>query len=369
MKITILQGAFLPVPPLRGGAIEKAWQALGEAFVRAGHEVTHISRLCDMLPSKEEIQGVQHLRIKGEDSCKNSTILKFREFSYVWRARKILPAADILITHAFWAPLLLNPKKYGKIYVHVGRYPKGQMRFYTKVARFQAPSRVVANAISKELPDRDDRVLTIPYPLPFSADQCVPIEHRPKRVLYTGRIHPEKGVLELVRAWRKLPDEVQKEWSLRLVGPWREEQGGAGKVFLEKIKSEANHKIEIKEPVFEEKDLIKQYQKARIFVYPSQAKMGETFGLAVLEAMSCGCVPLVSSLECFSDFIEDGVNGIRIKADTKSFENSLLDELRGLLNSTEVGQLSEQALQTVEAYEVEKVAVQYLMDFENLIGK
>ena len=70
----------------------------------------------------------------------------------------------------------------------------------------------------------------------------------------------------------------------------------------------------------------------------------------------------------FSDFIEDGVNGIRIKADTKSFENSLLDELRGLLNSTEVGQLSEQALQT-EAYEVEKVAVQYLMDFENLIGK
>jgi hypothetical protein len=33
MNISILQGAFLPVPPKRGGAIEKSWQALAEAFV------------------------------------------------------------------------------------------------------------------------------------------------------------------------------------------------------------------------------------------------------------------------------------------------------------------------------------------------
>ena len=56
MKITILQGAFLPVPPLRG-AIEKAWQALGEAFVRAGHEVTHISRLCDNYQKRKSSMG------------------------------------------------------------------------------------------------------------------------------------------------------------------------------------------------------------------------------------------------------------------------------------------------------------------------
>ena len=57
MKITILQGAFLPVPPLRGGAIEKAWQGLGEAFVETGHEVTHISRLWGDLPAREKIRG------------------------------------------------------------------------------------------------------------------------------------------------------------------------------------------------------------------------------------------------------------------------------------------------------------------------
>ena len=61
MRITILQGAFLPVPAIRGGAIEKAWQVLGEAFVKAGHDVTHISRLCDGLPEQESIEGVRHL--------------------------------------------------------------------------------------------------------------------------------------------------------------------------------------------------------------------------------------------------------------------------------------------------------------------
>ena len=241
------------------------------------------------------------------------------------------------------------------------------MRFYQKAARLQAPSRVVAHAVSKELPDGDNRILTIPYPLPFSTDQKVPIEQRPKRALYVGRIHPEKGLLELVNAWRKLPEDVQTEWSLRLVGPWREEQGGGGKAFLEKIKSASENKIEIREPVFEEKDLIKQYQEARIFVYPSQAKTGETFGLAVLEAMSCGCVPLVSSLGCFSDFIENGVNGIQINENRKKLECSLFDGLLDLIHSKKLNQLSGQALQTAKAYHVEKVASQYLTDFENLI--
>ena len=58
MRIAILQGPFLPVPPLRGGAIEKAWFRLGKAFAKEGHEVVHVSRLCDDLPQEETIEGV-----------------------------------------------------------------------------------------------------------------------------------------------------------------------------------------------------------------------------------------------------------------------------------------------------------------------
>ena len=40
------------------------------------------------------------------------------------------------------------------------------------------------------------------------------------------------------------------------------------------------------------------------------AERGETFGLAPLEAMACGAVPIVSDLACFRDFISPGVNGL-----------------------------------------------------------
>ena len=170
MKITILQGAFLPVPAKRGGAIEKAWKLLGEEFANMGHEVIHISRQCDGLPKKEIINGVQHNRVIGADATNNPYFLKLKELVYVLRARKILPKSDILVTHAFWAPIIFPRTKLGKIYVHVGRFPKGQLRLYLKAARFQVPSREVAAAAQTELKHNDQRVRTLPYPLPFSLD-------------------------------------------------------------------------------------------------------------------------------------------------------------------------------------------------------
>src|SRR5262249_25971239 len=41
LRINIVQGAFFPVPALRGSSVEKVWHALGREFARAGHKVTH----------------------------------------------------------------------------------------------------------------------------------------------------------------------------------------------------------------------------------------------------------------------------------------------------------------------------------------
>jgi glycosyltransferase involved in cell wall biosynthesis len=368
MKITILQGAFLPVPPLRGGAIEKAWQGLGEAFVQAGHEVTHISRLWGDLPARETIRGVQHIRVRGARATQNSILLKMREMFYVLRARKILPKADILVTHAFWAPLLLPKDKFGKIYVHVGRYPKGQMSIYKKAVRLQVPTQAVAGAVAAELPKGDERVRTIPYPLPFPIPTNVPLAGRPKRVLFTGRIHPEKGLLELLRTWQAVDDSQRDEWTLRLVGPWREEDGGGGKAFLHKLKNMGGSSVEICEPVFNQSDLIKEYQSARIFVYPSLARKGETFGLAVLEAMSCGCVPLVSSLSCFEDFIKGGINGSRVGLDSLDGVEKLSHALHTLLREGALEEKSLQAIQTAKNYQIAKVAKIFIEDFTETLS-
>ena len=76
MKITIVQGAFLPVPTLRGGAVEKMWFELGKQFVSKGHTVTHISRKFPGLPFLEFIDGVKHIRVRGFDWPSNPIILK-----------------------------------------------------------------------------------------------------------------------------------------------------------------------------------------------------------------------------------------------------------------------------------------------------
>lgn len=371
MRITILQGAFLPVPAIRGGAIEKAWQVLGEAFVKAGHDVTHISRLCDGLPEQEFISGVRHLRIPGADATKYSYLLKLREISYVLRARRILPEADILVTHAFWAPLFLPTEKFGKLYVHVGRYPKGQLRLYKKASRLQTPSEVVSAAAAKELKDGSERVCTIPYPLPFSLSGSgfTRLEDRPKRVLYAGRIHPEKGVLNLVGAWMKLPESLRNEWGLRIIGPWRQDQGGGGSSFFDQLKKGVDPSIEFLEPVFSEKELMEEYKKARIFVYPSIASKGETFGLAVLEAMSCGCVPLVSSLPCFDDFIRIGENGYRFDERSNLPEDTLKKCLKLLLSDSPDSDVGQNAFKTAKEYGVDRVAARFIADFEALLGR
>ncbi|MDQ2919191.1 MAG: hypothetical protein M3R10_04855, partial [Verrucomicrobiota bacterium] len=99
MKITIVLGAFLPVPPIMGGAVEKAWFALGQEFARRGHEVVQISRAHSTLPRAETLEGVQHIRVKGYDMPSSLLWLKTLDFFYSLGARRVLPASDILVTN------------------------------------------------------------------------------------------------------------------------------------------------------------------------------------------------------------------------------------------------------------------------------
>ena len=369
MKITILQGAFLPVPAIRGGAIEKAWERLGREFVKLGHQVTHISRLCDGLPKEEEIEGVHHIRIEGTDAVDNSIKLKLLEFPYVWRARKSLPQADVLVTHAFWAPLLFPANLFGKLYVHVGRYPKGQFKFYGKAKRLQAPSSFVAEAVKGEVPGAKDRVSVVPYPLPWEMNEKVALENRPKRMLYLGRLHPEKGVLEMVRAWCQLSAGERKEWELRILGPWKKEQGGGGLEYLNQIKNEIRKveaKIELAEPIFGETEIIQEYKSSRIFAYPSLAERGETFGLSILESMSQGCVPLVSSLPCFQDLVSPE-NGFIFDYKNEMVEHSLKNCLkRGIQTEASHQKFSDKAYEKAKEFEASSVARLFLEDFKKM---
>ncbi len=314
LRITILQGAFLPVPPLRGGAVEKMWFELGKQFQRKGHRVCHVSRCFPGLPPQEEIEGVRHRRVQGHDTPANGLHLKLLDLLYSLRALRALPPADILITNTFWMPLLAGwlRRGAGLILVDVQRMPKGQMRLYGRACCLRANSTALAQAIAQEAPGLAPRIRLIPNPLPFPPSAELP-QKDGQLFLYCGRLHPEKGIALLIEGFAEAVRRGLQGWILRLVGPADVAAGGGGRPWLEDllaVSRAAGLPIEWLGAEYDELRLRCHYEAAAVFVYPSLAEQGETFGLAPLEAMACGAVPIVSSLACFRDFIQPGENGL-----------------------------------------------------------
>src|SRR4051812_43124446 len=175
LRITIVLGAFFPVPPVMGGAVEKFWFAVGQEFARRGHHVVQISRTFDKFPEREEIASVEHVRVGGFETPRSLWRLKLLDFFYSLGVGRVLPPADILVTNTFWLPVLVRSERYGKLYVHVARMPKGQMRFYRRAARLQALSSAVSEAIAAEAPALAARTRVIPYATRQATREPVPI--------------------------------------------------------------------------------------------------------------------------------------------------------------------------------------------------
>ena len=108
-------GAFLPVPPIMGGAVEKAWFALAQEFACRGHEVVQISRAAAGLPAEEVIAGIRHVRVRGYDTPRSLVWLKFLDLVYSRRALRAAAISDIIVTNTFWGPVLWRNQNRGKL--------------------------------------------------------------------------------------------------------------------------------------------------------------------------------------------------------------------------------------------------------------
>jgi glycosyltransferase involved in cell wall biosynthesis len=296
--------------------------------------------------------------------------LKLLDLIYSLRVRRVLPEADILVTNTFWLPMIERRASRGRPYVHVARYPKGQMKLYPRRAALQTVSEPIREAILREAPTAQSRVRVVPYPL--APRYLVELGEAKNVILYTGRIHPEKGVHLLIAAFlRMMTATGQRGWSLRIIGPWTTAQGGGGAEYRSELLREAGKAagaIELLEPIFDEAVLVSHYREAAIFAYPSLAERGETFGLAALEAMAAGCAPIVSALGCFTDFIRDGENGVVFDHRATDPVDELTDAMSNLVQSPERRtRIRQSAWTTARNYSLPKIANELIADFRSLI--
>jgi glycosyltransferase involved in cell wall biosynthesis len=376
MRINIVIGPFYPIPPVLGGAVEKVHVLLAGAYRDAGHEVTMVSRRYAGFADDEVVDGIRHLRIASSDRSSSLLVNLGLDLRYSLRVAKALPPGDVTITNGFFLPLVLPRGRAGKIYVQIGRYPKRQMALYWRADRLQAVSQAVGRAVTRQTPWLAKKVRVIGYAIPgvfFAADVDGP---RERVVLYVGRIAREKGIELVLSAFAKLREHLSADvaagWTLRIVGPHRVEQGGDGEEYLAELRTLAARRAipcEFAGPIFDQQALAAAYQRAAVFVYPSLAETGEALPVAPLEAMAAGCATVVSALQCFADYVDDGRTGLVFDHRGGDPAADLAAKLARLIAEPDLlPRIAANGRRIAENFGVAPIAARMIDDFNTLLG-
>ena len=381
MRISIVMGFFLPVPPVRGGATEKSWHRLAKAFAAEGHAITLISRRWQDWPDDERREGVRHLRIGGFNHRRGLAANLLLDLRWSFRARRAMPAADIAVIHAVTLPALglRGTIDTGKIVVMPGRMPKGQYRFYRNVSRVLATSNVVRDRVVRENPALAPVTKVTGYPIEWeelSGHRGLRTREATRNIVYAGRLHREKGLDLLVEAaCRLISLPLLPPWRLVLCGPADVASGGGGESYVAGLRAKLSARLpaerwRIEPPRFENGRLAELYREADIFCYPSVAATGETFGVAIAEAMAAGAMPLVSGLACFRDLVSHGTNGMVFSHEGNDPAGSLVSSLAEALGCpAETSRtMSLRATESVRHLDFPRYARDLLADFATIGG-
>lgn len=124
------------------------------------------------------------------------------------------------------------------------------------------------------------------------------IPEGPQQLLFLGRIHPQKGVELLLRAWHAIAARFP-HWGLRIVGP--DEDG-----YLARMRALAKQlsleRVDFSGPAYGEEKL-RAFREASLFVLPTYS---ENFGMAVAEALAVGTPVVVTQGAPWAGLMEHG---------------------------------------------------------------
>ncbi|MBO5138744.1 MAG: glycosyltransferase [Bacilli bacterium] len=176
-----------------------------------------------------------------------------------------------------------------------------------------------------------------------------------KKMISVGRLSLEKGFMDLLKIFKEIAKE-DSEWTLEIIGDG-DERGR-----LEKYICDNGLSDRVSLSGFKDKEYIYDaLKKSSIYLMTSYT---ESFGIVLLEAMSCG-VPCVafSSAEGATEIIEDGKNGYLI--DNRNFYK-YIDKVKLLMDNFDVRvKLGKEAYYGVGKYSSDTVATDWL----NLLEK
>ena len=369
MKISIITGPFMCLPPFSIGAVEKLWYNIGLELSKS-NEVTFISKTP---PKPISTKEKSFIYIKGYERTKSFIQDLVLDFIYSYRALRSTPTSDIVVLNSIWSPILyplLKKKLHHSLY-NVARFPKNQLILYYFTDCLACVSTAVYNAAIKQNPSLQKKLCIISNPIDiniFNRKDNKKCSKTPT-IVYSGRIHKEKGLDILTSAINLLNSQGYKI-GLSLIGARDIAKGGSGEEYVNYLNSLAkNFTIKWIDPIYKPIELANEINKGDIFCYPSVAEKGETFGVAPLEAMGLGLPTIVSDLDCFKDFVENGKTGLIFNHKSPNAIQLLSEQILKLIQSDELYQkLSYQGSEKAKLFSTENIANEYYKKFLELVN-
>jgi glycosyltransferase involved in cell wall biosynthesis len=287
MRIGLVAGPWIPVPPLTYGGTERVVDSLARGFAAAGHEVL----LAAATDSKCPVPRVPGMR----RSVPEALNLSISELSHVARAYEGLDSVDIIHDHTLAGPLYLHrPEQVPVVTTIHCRLDAEAADIYRAIARNAAVIAISRNQGSHAPAVPVTRV--IHHGMDVSS---VPVGSGSGGYLcFVGRACPDKGLLEAVMIARQAglplriavkmrqPDEVHffREVVQPLLGP--------------------------DDDVVDELDDASKYRlmgEALAFLNPIQ--WPEPFGLVMIEALATGTPVIGTPAGSAPEIVEHGRTG------------------------------------------------------------
>lgn len=138
----------------------------------------------------------------------------------------------------------------------------------------------------------------------------VPLQNRNPSFLFVGRLAPEKGIENLIRAYRMYRKECDSPWDLKIAGT------GEMKSLFSGIKGIETYGF------IQPSDLPDLMHSARTFILPS---LWEPWGVVIHEAAAAG-LPIIATNVCgaVTAFLRDGVNGFIVQPKASAIKDAML---------------------------------------------
>jgi len=183
----------------------------------------------------------------------------------------------------------------------------------------------------------------------------------PKKILFLSRIHPKKGIENLIDAWSLLNKNIRKNWIIEIVGNGKQSYIDSLKENVKKKQLQAQ--ISIKPPVFGPAK-IKLFRNASVFVLPT---FSENFGVVVGEALA-SYTPAVTTKGAPWEDLQKYNCGWWIDIGVQPLQEALEEAMH--TKESELLEMGKNGRQLIEEkYSIESVATQMLELYDWILNK